>query len=144
MLLNYEGYANEDDYICDYPTMFNVYFNKKRLVKAMNYLGISNWKEFLQNEYASDDTQEIMSYFDEHGLQNDFYGEGNSAEDQITTSELEEIFQVLERTYATDEFLEQLSAKHDSIVWLVAFEKCANKWQALFYNEALDEIWTDL
>ncbi|MDM8265379.1 hypothetical protein [Limosilactobacillus vaginalis] len=77
-------------------------------------------------------------------LQNDFYGEGNSAEDQITTSELEEIFQVLERTYATDEFLEQLSAKHDSIVWLVAFEKCANKWQALFYDEELDEIWTDL
>lgn len=67
MLLFYEGYAIENDYICDLPTMYEIHFNKKRLIKAMNYLGISNWKEFLQNEYTSDDTQEIMSYFDEHG-----------------------------------------------------------------------------
>lgn len=67
MLLVYDGCDNRDNYLCDCPTMFNIYFNKKRLIKAMNHLGISDWKEFLQNEYTTDDTQEIMSYFDEHG-----------------------------------------------------------------------------
>lgn len=67
MLLVYEGYANDDDYTCDLPTMYEVYFNKKRLLKALNYLGISNWKEFLKNEYTSADTLEVMDYFDEHG-----------------------------------------------------------------------------
>lgn len=67
MLLQYEGYLNENDYICDYPTMFNVYFNKKRLIKAIQSLGVSDWKQFLRDEYISDDTQEIMNYFDEHG-----------------------------------------------------------------------------
>ena len=67
MLLNYEGYLNESDYLYDYPTMFSVYFNKKRLIKAIQSLGVSNWKQFLREEYVSDDTQEIMNYFDEHG-----------------------------------------------------------------------------
>ncbi|MCC4485309.1 hypothetical protein [Limosilactobacillus reuteri] len=67
MILIYDDYDNRDDLLCDRPTMFNVYFNKKRLIKAMNHLGISDWKEFLQNEYTTDDTWEIMSYFDEHG-----------------------------------------------------------------------------
>lgn len=69
MKLNYEGYANKDDYICDVLTMFDVYFNKKRLIKAINHLGISDWKGFLQNEYTSDDVWEIIGYFDEHGWQ---------------------------------------------------------------------------
>lgn len=42
-------------------------FNKKRLIKVLAGWGIGNWKEFLKSEYTSDDTQEIMSYFDEHG-----------------------------------------------------------------------------
>lgn len=67
MLLFYEGYAIENDYICDLPTMYEIHFNKKRLIKAMKHLGISDWKDFLRNEYTSDDTLEIMSYFDEHG-----------------------------------------------------------------------------
>ena len=47
--------------------VFSPIMDKKRLIKAMNHLGISDWKEFLQNEYTTDDTWEIMSYFDEHG-----------------------------------------------------------------------------
>ena len=67
MLLFYEGYATDNDYICDLPTMYEIHFNKKRLIKAMDHLGISDWKNFLRNEYTSEDTVEIMSYFDEHG-----------------------------------------------------------------------------
>lgn len=67
MVLYFEGYVNKNDYICDFTTMFKIYFNKKRLIKAMDYLGISDWKEFLKNEYTSDDTQEIMNYFDDNG-----------------------------------------------------------------------------
>ena len=68
MLLFYEGYAIDNDYIYDLPTMYEIHFNKKRLIKAMKHFGISsNWKSFLHNEYTSDDTLEIMSYFDEHG-----------------------------------------------------------------------------
>ena len=72
-----------------------------------------------------------------------WYSVGNSTENLDTNAELDEIFQVLEDWYATDEFLNQLSAEHDSMVWLVNFEK-SNKWQALFYDEDLNEIWIDL
>ena len=73
-----------------------------------------------------------------------WYSIGNSTENLITNSELDEIFRVLETKYATDEFLDQLSAEHDSIVWLVDFEGNADKWQALFYDEDMNEIWIDL
>ena len=73
-----------------------------------------------------------------------WYSIGNSTENLDTDTELDEIFQVLENWYATDEFLNQLSAEHDSMVWLVDFEKSSGKWQALFYDEELNEIWIDL
>lgn len=73
-----------------------------------------------------------------------WYSIGNSTENLNTNSELDEIFRVLETKYATDEFLDQLSAEHDSIVWLVDFEGNADKWQALFYDEDMNEIWIDL
>lgn len=47
--------------------VYQCWFNKKKLIKVLNSLGISDWKDFLRNEYTSDDTLEIMSYFDEHG-----------------------------------------------------------------------------
>lgn len=72
-----------------------------------------------------------------------WYSIGNSTEDLYTNAELDEIFQVLENRYATDEFLDQLESEHNSMVWLVNFEK-SNKWQALFYDEDLNEIWIDL
>lgn len=72
-----------------------------------------------------------------------WYSVGNSTENLDTNAELDEIFGALENWYATDEFLNQLSAEHDSMVWLVNFEK-SNKWQALFYDEDLNEIWIDL
>lgn len=72
-----------------------------------------------------------------------WYSIGNSTEDLYTNAELDEIFQALENRYATDEFLDQLESEHNSMVWLVNFEK-SNKWQALFYDEDLNEIWIDL
>lgn len=72
-----------------------------------------------------------------------WYSNGNSTELKEQTPELEEIFEVLKNTYATDEFLNQLESEHNSMVWLVKFEK-SNKWQALFYDEDLNEIWIDL
>lgn len=73
-----------------------------------------------------------------------WYSVDNSTECLDTSAELDEIFQVLAECYATDEFLNQLSSDRDSIVWLVAFEKISEKWQALFYDEELNEIWIDL
>lgn len=73
-----------------------------------------------------------------------WYSIGNSTENLSTNTELDEIFRILEMTYATDEFLNQLSAEHDSLVWLVDFEKSSDKWRALFYDEDLNEIWIDL
>ena len=72
-----------------------------------------------------------------------WYSVGDSTKDLDTNAELDEIFQVLEKRYATDEFLDQLESKHNSMVWLVNFEK-SDKWQALFYDEDLNEIWIDL
>ena len=72
-----------------------------------------------------------------------WYSIGNSTENLDTNAELDEIFQVLEKQYATDEFLDQLESKHNSMVWLVNFEK-SDKWRALFYDEDLNEIWIDL
>ena len=74
-----------------------------------------------------------------------WYSIGNSTENLITNTELDEIFGGLEAEYATDEFLNQLSAEHDSIVWLVDFEKdSTGKWKALFNDEDLNEIWINL
>lgn len=73
-----------------------------------------------------------------------WYSIGNSTKNLDTNAELDEIFHVLEGWYATDEFLNQLSSDRDSIVWLVDFEKSSEKWQALFYDEELNEIWIDL
>lgn len=73
-----------------------------------------------------------------------WYSIGNSTENLDTNAELDEIFQVLEKWYATDEFLDQLSSDRDSMVWLVDFEKSSGKWQALFYDEELNEIWINL
>lgn len=68
MIMYLENYANQEDYDNDYPTMYEVLFSKKRLIKALQRaLGVSDWKQFLKEEYNSDDTQEIMNYFDEHG-----------------------------------------------------------------------------
>ena len=75
-----------------------------------------------------------------------WYSIGDSSEMLNTNAELNEIFRILETKYATDEFLDQLSAEHDSIVWLVDFETdvCTGKWKALFNDEDLNEIWIDL
>ncbi len=51
------------------------------------------------------------------------YRIGNGSEVLTTSRELDKLFQMLEETYATDEFLNDLSALNESIVWLVDFEK---------------------
>ncbi len=42
-------------------------FNKKRLIKVLAGLGISNWKEFLKSEYTSDDTEQVIEAFELNG-----------------------------------------------------------------------------
>ena len=41
-------------------------FNKKRLIRVLASLGISDWKAFLYN-YQADDTQLMMDEFDKRG-----------------------------------------------------------------------------
>lgn len=74
------------------------------------------------------------------------YRIGNGSEVLTTSLELDKLFQMLEETYATDEFLNELSALNESIVWLVDFEKdpLTGKWQSLFKDENLNEIWINL
>lgn len=48
------------------PVSLAYYFTKKRFIKACNALSISDWKQFLKQEYTSDDTEEIADYFDKH------------------------------------------------------------------------------
>ena len=72
-----------------------------------------------------------------------WYSIGNSTELGEQTPELKEIFEVLRNTYAPNKFINQLELENNSMVWLIDFEK-SNKWQALFYNEDLNEIWIDL
>ena len=75
-----------------------------------------------------------------------WYSIGDSSELLATNAELDEIFRILEKSYATDEFLKQLSAEHDSIVSLVDFETdiWTGELKALFNDEDLNEIWIDL
>ena len=46
--------------------VYQCWFNKKKLIKVLNSLGISNWKQFLYN-YNADDTEMIMNEFEKHG-----------------------------------------------------------------------------
>ena len=75
-----------------------------------------------------------------------WYGIGDSSELLTPPStELAEIFRILETEYANGEALDQLSGGRRTTVWLVAFEKdSTGKWTALFDNEELNEIWIDL
>ena len=72
-----------------------------------------------------------------------WYSIGNSTELEEQTPELKEIFEVLRSFCEPNEFINQLESENNSMVWLIDFEK-SNKWQALFYNEDLNEIWIDL
>ena len=57
-----------NDYQADlFPITVACHFNKKRLIKALTSLGISNWKKFLKEDYNSDDTECVISIFDDHG-----------------------------------------------------------------------------
>ena len=38
-------------------------FNKKKLIKVLNYFGISDWRYFLKNIYTSDDTEAVAEEF---------------------------------------------------------------------------------
>lgn len=75
-----------------------------------------------------------------------WYSTNSGVENLPTNNELEKIFNFLKETYATDEFLDELSSDCNSFVWLVNFEKDSSteKWQALFYDEDLKEIWINL
>lgn len=46
--------------------VYQCWFNKKKLIKVLNSLGISNWKQFLYN-YNADDTEMIMNEFEKRG-----------------------------------------------------------------------------
>lgn len=46
--------------------VYQCWFNKKKLIKILNSLGISNWKQFLYN-YNADDTEMIMNEFEKRG-----------------------------------------------------------------------------
>ena len=46
--------------------VYQCWFNKKKLIKVLNSLGISDWKAFLYN-YQADETQLMMDEFDKRG-----------------------------------------------------------------------------
>ena len=46
--------------------VYQCWFNKKKLIKVLNSLGISNWKQFLYN-YNADDKEMIMNEFEKRG-----------------------------------------------------------------------------
>ncbi|MEE1989873.1 hypothetical protein V0Q12_10065 [Limosilactobacillus reuteri] len=75
-----------------------------------------------------------------------WYSIGDSSELLATNAELDEIFRILEKSYANDEVLKQLSAEHNSIVSLAHFETdlWTGELKALFYDEELNEIRIDL
>lgn len=51
-------YFNDDEYYV---------FNKKKLIKCCNAMGIVTWKTFLKSDYTWDDALLISNYFDVHG-----------------------------------------------------------------------------
>ena len=48
--------------------VYQCWFNKKKFIKILNSLGISDWKFFLYN-YTTDDTQLMMDEFEKRGWQ---------------------------------------------------------------------------
>ena len=48
--------------------VYQCWFNKKKFIKILNQLGISDWKFFLYN-YTADDTQLMMDEFEKRGWQ---------------------------------------------------------------------------
>lgn len=93
-----------------------------------------------------DDVLKLLDRLNITYLAEGWYRIGNGSEVLTTSPELDKLFQMLEETYATDEFLNDLSALNESIVWLVDFEKGprTGKWQSLFNDENLNEIWVNL